>query len=78
MTISGYILTKVFKWNKGFYYIALRANVPIIIGYLDYQKKEIGVKGVINNLENINSVMNQINMMYEDVSAKYPDKFSLE
>ena len=58
--------------------MALKANVPIIVGYLDYQKKEIGIKGVINNLENIDSVMQQINLMYSDVTAKYPDKFSLE
>jgi 1-acyl-sn-glycerol-3-phosphate acyltransferase len=31
---------KVINWNKGFYYMALRANVPIIICYLDYQKKD--------------------------------------
>jgi len=70
--------SKVKKWDKGFYYMALKANVPIIVGYLDYQKKEIGIKGVINNLENIDSVMQQINLMYSDVTAKYPDKFSLE
>ena len=58
--------------------MALRANVPIIICYLDYQKKEIGIKGVINNLENIETVMQQINRMYKDVTAKYPENFSLE
>jgi hypothetical protein len=41
-------------------------------------KKEIGIKGVIDNLEDINSVMLQINTMYKGVSAKYPDNFSLE
>jgi 1-acyl-sn-glycerol-3-phosphate acyltransferase len=69
---------KVTKWNRGFYYMAYKAKVPIVVGYLDYQKKEIGVKGVIYNLENINTVMNQINTMYKDVTAKYPEKFSLE
>jgi len=71
-------LAKVTRWNKGFYYMALLAKVPIVVSYIDYQKKEIGIKGVIDNLENINSVMNRINAMYKDVTAKYPDKFSLE
>jgi 1-acyl-sn-glycerol-3-phosphate acyltransferase len=70
--------SKVSKWNKGFYYMAKKANVPIVVGYLDYKKKEIGVKGVIHNLEDLDSVMHQINLMYKDVSAKYPDSFSLE
>lgn len=69
---------KVVQWNKGFYYMALKANVPIIVGYIDYKKKEIGIKGVIDNLENINAVMHQINSMYKDVTAKYPENFSLE
>lgn len=69
---------KVSKWNKGFYYMAWKAKVPIIVGYLDYRKKEIGIKGVIDNLENINSVIYQINAMYKDVQAKYPENFSLD
>lgn len=69
---------KVIQWNKGFYYMALKANVPIIVGYIDYKKKEIGIKGVIDNLENIYDVMHQIKAMYKDVTAKYPENFSLE
>ncbi|MDO9155083.1 MAG: acyltransferase [Paludibacter sp.] len=69
---------KVIKWNKGFYYIANKANVPIAVVYLDYQKKEIGLKGVINSNENIKSIMQQINVMYENVMAKHPENFSLE
>lgn len=69
---------QVTKWNKGFYYMAYKSNVPIVVGYLDYQKKEIGVKGVIDNLENLIVVMNQINTMYMGVTAKYPENFSIE
>lgn len=69
---------KVTNWNKGFYHMARKAKVPIVVGYLDYQKKEIGIKGVIDNLADINSVMHQINTMYKDVTAKHPHNFSLE
>ncbi|MCX6286599.1 MAG: 1-acyl-sn-glycerol-3-phosphate acyltransferase [Bacteroidetes bacterium] len=71
-------MSKVTKWNKGFYYMAWKANVPIVVGYIDYKKKEIGVKGVIDNLENINTVIRQVNEFYEDVTAKHPENFSLE
>jgi len=30
---------KVIKWNKGFYYIAEKAKVPIVVVSIDYQKK---------------------------------------
>ena len=71
-------LAKTIRWKKGYYYMAAKANVPIVVGYIDYKKKEMGVKGVIDNLENLNSVMYQINTMYKDVTAKYPENFSLE
>jgi 1-acyl-sn-glycerol-3-phosphate acyltransferase len=71
-------LAKSTRWKKGYYYMALKAGVPIVVGYLDYKKKEIGVKGVIDNLENLNTVMYQVNTMYKDVTAKYPENFSLE
>lgn len=70
-------LAKVTKWNKGFYYMAYKAKVPIVVGSIDYKKKEIGVKGIIENLNDEEEVMHQINTMYSDVIAKYPEKFSL-
>ncbi|HNW71933.1 MAG TPA: 1-acyl-sn-glycerol-3-phosphate acyltransferase [Candidatus Paceibacterota bacterium] len=69
---------KVTHWNKGFFYMASKVNVPIIVGYIDYKKKEIGIKGVLENLDNVKTVMQPISLMYKSVSAKYPDKFSLE
>jgi 1-acyl-sn-glycerol-3-phosphate acyltransferase len=69
---------KVIKWNKWFYYIANKTKVPIVVVYLDYKKKKIGIKGVIDEHENIRNVMDQINTMYKDVTAKYPDNFSLD
>jgi 1-acyl-sn-glycerol-3-phosphate acyltransferase len=69
---------KVSHWNKGFFYMASKAQVPIVVGYIDYKKKEIGIKGVLENLDNAKTTMQPISLMYKNVSAKYPDKFSLE
>ena len=33
----------VTTWKKGYYYIALKAKVPIGLGMLDYKKKTVGV-----------------------------------
>lgn len=68
---------RTIRWDKGFYYMAWKAKVPIMVGYLDYGKKEIGIKGVVDNLDDLNAVMQQINIMYQDVQAKYPEKFSI-
>ncbi|MCD4678215.1 MAG: 1-acyl-sn-glycerol-3-phosphate acyltransferase [Desulfobacula sp.] len=69
---------KVIKWKKGFYYISKRANVPIVVGYIDYEKKEIGIKGVIKNNNDMKETMNGIGKMYKNVSAKYPEDFILD
>jgi len=71
-------LAKVTRWKKGFYYMANRANVQIIVGYIDYKKKEIGIKKVIYNPTDICIVRKEVAQLYSDVTAKYPEKFSLE
>ena len=70
-------IKKVSDWNKGFYYMALKAKVPIVVAYLDYKEKEMGIKGVIYDLEDYNSVINQINALYKGVSGKCPEQFIL-
>jgi len=71
-------IKKVSDWNKGFYYMALKAKVPIIVASLDYSKKEMGIKGVIYDLEDYDSVINQMNTWYKDVSGKCPEQFVLQ
>lgn len=70
-------ISKVNDWNKGFYYMAVKAKVPIVVGFIDYEKKQIGVKGTIDDLSNYDEVIMQINEMYKDVKGKNPDDFVL-
>jgi len=71
-------LAKSTRWKKGYFYMAQKANVPIVAGYIDYKKKEIGIKGVINIPTNISEVRKEVAALYSDVTAKYPENFSLE
>lgn len=71
-------LAKTTRWKKGYYYMAHRANVPIVVGYIDYKKKEIGIKGVVDNLTSFHEVRGKVAELYADVTAKYPENFSLE
>lgn len=66
------------KWNRGFLYMAQKAQVPIVVGYMDYRKKETGIKGYIEDVSDEKSVMKQINTMYSGVTAKHPDNFAIE
>jgi len=70
-------ISKVKDWNKGFYYMAVKAQVPIVVTYLDYENKQLGIKGIIHDLHNYDKVEQQINVMYENVKGKNPEDFIL-
>jgi len=69
---------KAIKWNKGFYYMALKSKVPIVVGFIDFKKKEVGIKSVIYDIEDYSSVMHKINLMYNDIQGKCPENFTLD
>ncbi len=71
-------LLRTNHWKKGFYYMASRANVPIIVSYVDYKKKEMGIKGVITETSDLKKTMIAIGNMYKDINAKYPKYFALD
>ena len=51
---------KVKNWKTGFYHIAKSANVPLICGYLDYEKKIAGLGPcffVSNSLSALNFIL---------------------
>jgi len=66
---------KVKEWKKGFYQIALQANVPILVVYFDYAKKEAGVKAVFYPTGDMTKDIQTIKEMYRGVTAKHPEKF---
>ena len=71
-------LAKTDHWKKGFYYMANRANVPIVVAYIDYKKKEIGIKGVIKDTSNMKKTISEISQMYEGVVGKNSKNFLLD
>lgn len=66
------------EWKSGFYHLAKAANVPIVLGYLDYEKKEAGAYHVIHPSDDQDADMQQIMTFYKDIKGKYPSKFILD
>ena len=66
------------KWNKGFLIIARKAMVPVVVGYIDYSKKELGIKTILTKLDDEKRVFEEINKIYEGVGARHPEKFILD
>ena len=62
-------------WKSGFYQIARAAQIPLVCGYLDYNKKEAGL-GLSFLPTNLSSDMNRIREFYEPIVGKYPESKS--
>jgi len=69
--------SKVSHWKTGFYYIALGAEVPIAMAFIDYRRKVSGVGPTLFPTGDIEADMEIIRNFYVNVTAKYPDKAGL-
>ena len=62
-------------WKSGFYHIARRANVPIVMGFLDYPRRRGGFGPAIFPSGDVGKDMDQIRSFYADKTGKYPELF---
>ncbi|MBV55329.1 MAG: glycerol acyltransferase [Gammaproteobacteria bacterium] len=62
-------------WKSGFYRIAEAAQIPLVCGYLDYQKKEAGL-GPAFLPSDLSRDMNRIREFYEPIVGKNPENKS--
>ncbi len=62
-------------WKSGFYHIARTADVPIVLGYLDYARRRGGFGPSLHPTGDVQADMNQIREFYADKVGKYPDAF---
>lgn len=68
---------RVDEWKKGFYYIALKANVPILLVGLDYKKKEARSLDIFRPTGDLEQDLKRIKAYYKDITPKHPEKFNL-
>ena len=66
------------KWKTGFYHVAMKANVPIALGFMDYEKKECGIDKIIYPTGDFKADMKKIMDFYKNVKAKHPHNFSVD
>lgn len=63
------------NWKKGFYYLAKKADVPIVLGYMDFKNK---IGGFLDDFEptwDEEKDFAEIKKMYrdQDITAKHPE-----
>jgi len=62
-------------WKSGFYHIARGANVPIALGFADYQRKVGGIGRVFMPSGDIEADMAIIRDFYTGIVGKRPEQF---
>ncbi len=64
------------NWKKGFYYIAQKAGVPIVLIGIDYNTKTISATKSIIPSGDIEKDMQEIKFYYKDFKGKHPENFA--
>ncbi len=62
------------NWKKGFYYIALRAQVPIYIAYIDFENKKGGFHSRFNPSGDVNKDIAHIKGILQNYKGRFPEK----
>ncbi|MCO4762371.1 MAG: 1-acyl-sn-glycerol-3-phosphate acyltransferase [Myxococcales bacterium] len=60
-------------WRSGFYHIAREANVPIICGFIDYSRKEMGIADHFVPTGDMTADMDRIRAAYAAIEGKFND-----
>lgn len=64
------------EWKKGFYFIALKANLPILLYGLDYERRLIQCTRTIHPTGDLETDMLEIKTYFKNFKGKIPDNFT--
>ncbi|WP_018110561.1 1-acyl-sn-glycerol-3-phosphate acyltransferase [Thermus igniterrae] len=61
-------------WRTGFYHMALKAGVPIALGYADFRRKEVGIGAYLWPTGDLRRDFEAIRAFYQDKTGLRPEK----
>lgn len=69
---------KTRHWKTGFYFIALQAGVPIVLAYMDYERRISGLGPVFMPTGDVEADMAEIKRFYAPFKGRRADSFSVD
>jgi 1-acyl-sn-glycerol-3-phosphate acyltransferase len=69
---------KTRHWKTGFYFIALQAQVPIVLAYMDYERKLGGLGPVFQPTGDVEADMAVIKQFYAGIKGRNASQFAAE
>ena len=68
--------SRVDSWKLGFYHIAAGANIPIALGFLDYQKREAGIGEMFYTSGDLQKDLQKIENFYKKITPRHKEKYN--
>ncbi len=65
------------EWKKGFYFIAQKAGLPILLYGVDYGRRLIQCTKTIIPNGDVDGQMREIKLYYKDFQGKHPEHFTI-
>ncbi len=66
---------RVTKWKKGFYFIALKSNVPIVLVAIDYGTKTVSFLDTFYPTGDVEGDIKIIRSKYAHIQGRHPERF---
>lgn len=69
---------KTQHWKTGFYHIAVMAHVPVMLAFLDYERKLSGLGPLFQPTGDVDADMQEIRRYYATIKGRKPTQFAAE
>lgn len=66
------------NWHTGFLHIALEADIPIVLGAIDFATKRILIEQTFAPTGNIETDLHRVKDYYRQFEGKHPEKFTAD
>lgn len=66
------------EWKSGFYHIANNANVPIVCGFIDFFRKEVGIGPILYPTGDMAADIEKMKRFYQTKIPRYLDLSSID
>ena len=61
------------RWKSGFYWMAVQAQVPIVLGFVDFKERRVGLGEVVVPTGDVRADMARIRAFYATKTAAFPE-----
>ena len=65
------------EWKKGFYFVALKAQIPVLLYGVDYEKRLIQCTKSMIPTGDVEKEMKEIKLYFKDFKGKRPELFTI-